>query len=426
MQENRFQSLLESLRFRLSLLRERLWIRPLLYCLTAVAATLLAGLADRFSLGRFAPVIAPSTVEKLLTILSSSMLAVATFAVSSMVAAYASASSTASPRAFSVVVSDDASKTALSSFVGAFIFSTVGVIAVQTGFYERAGLFVLFLLTLCLFAWVVLTFIRWVDRIARLGRMGHTIAKVEDATERAFGHWKANIGSSAAAADGLDSSAVSVMDERIGFVQNVDFAALQAYCEEQGAMLTVAALPGTFCTPERPIAHIQLEDRGGAFPDVEPVRQAFVIGDERTFHSDPRFGLIVLSEIAARALSPSVNDPGTAIAVIGSFTRLFADWEKVVEEPGVPEVELDRVVIPPIAIADMFEDAFLSLSRDGAPYVEVGLRLQRCFSALETIGNEEMKRAARDFAQDALRRAERALRHPGDMERLKRAAPAGE
>jgi uncharacterized membrane protein len=46
----------------------------------------------------------------------------------------------------------------------------------------------------------------------------------------------------------------------------------------------------------------------------------------RYFHEDPRFGLITLSEIASRALSPAVND-GTAIQIISSHVRLFSLWE---------------------------------------------------------------------------------------------------
>lgn len=57
--------------------------------------------------------------------------------------------------------------------------------------------------------------------------------------------------------------------------------------------------------------------------EMSQIARAFLIGDERTFDDDPRFGLVVLSEIASRALSPAVNDPGTAIDIIGTFVRLF-------------------------------------------------------------------------------------------------------
>lgn len=57
--------------------------------------------------------------------------------------------------------------------------------------------------------------------------------------------------------------------------------------------------------------------------DASRIAQAFLLGDVRQFDEDPRFGLIVLSEIASRALFLAVNDPGTAIVIIGTFVRLF-------------------------------------------------------------------------------------------------------
>jgi uncharacterized membrane protein len=53
------------------------------------------------------------------------------------------------------------------------------------------------------------------------------------------------------------------------------------------------------------------------------MRKAFVIGDMRYFDEDPRFGLTLP---ASRALSPAVNDPGTAIQIISSYVRLFSLW----------------------------------------------------------------------------------------------------
>ena len=61
----------------------------------------------------------------MLSIIAASMLGVATFAVGSMVAAYSSVRSSATPRAFALVVADDVSKTALSTFIAAFIFSVI-------------------------------------------------------------------------------------------------------------------------------------------------------------------------------------------------------------------------------------------------------------------------------------------------------------
>ena len=130
------------------------------------------------------PKISKESLSGLLNTISASMLVIAIFAVASMVSAYATASSTATPRTFSLVVADDVSQNALSAFIGAFIFSIVALIALQNGFYNKAGRFSLFVLTIAVFTIVIFTFVRWVDTVARLGRLGTTIDKVEAATAK--------------------------------------------------------------------------------------------------------------------------------------------------------------------------------------------------------------------------------------------------
>ncbi|WP_269749768.1 DUF2254 family protein [Salinimonas marina] len=177
---------IDQLRFRLNRFKERLWVRPLMVCMLSIIGVFAAKLVGNSTTANIVPAITKDSVESLLSLMAASMLVIATFSVASMVAAYSSASSSATPRSFSLVLADDVSQNALSTFVGAFIFSVVGLMAVKNAYYEKAGLFVLFVLTACVFAVVIITFVRWVDSIARLGRIGSTIDKVEHATAQAM------------------------------------------------------------------------------------------------------------------------------------------------------------------------------------------------------------------------------------------------
>ena len=78
---------------------------------------------------------------------------------------------------------------------------------------------------------------------------------------------------------------------------------------------------------------------------------AFAIGDSRSYDQDPRFGLIVLGEIAAKALSPGVNDPGTAIQVIGAGVRLLDVWLEPPGEGAPDAVACSRILAPPVSEA---------------------------------------------------------------------------
>lgn len=403
-------------------LRKRLWFKPLLYCLMAVLGAFVAQVADHLPFGQDLPEITPDTIQTLLTIISSSMLAVATFAVGSMLSSYSSASGAATPRAFTLVLEDDVSKTALSSFIGSFIFSIVSIVALKTGLYGRGGLFVQFTLTLAIFAWVVLTFVRWVDNIARLGRLGTTIDKAEAAAFDSLKNrrLKPFLG-------GVEKTASNTLNGRkifcsdIGYVQFIDMPALQNIAKQHDLRMMVDAIPGSFLAPGRAV--VVLETRTLIDEALSKrIANAFVIGDNRTFDADPRFGLIVLSEIAARALSPAVNDPGTAIVIIGSFVRLFAGWAEPVSDDEKVAEEYDRIIVPTLSLAEMFDDAFTAIARDGASTVEVGIRLQKAFLSLSTLNYPGFHTETQRHSKLALARAEIDLPLQQDMARLERVA----
>lgn len=403
-------------------LRERLWFRPLMMGLLSVAAAFLVKTADLGVIPGFVPNISPETIQTLLTVLSASMLVIATFAVGSMVASYASAATTATPRSFPLVIADDVSQNALSTFIGAFIFSIVALIALLNGFYGEGGRFALFLLTVVVLAAVVLTFLRWVDRIARLGRLETTIGKVETAAAKAIDQRKRAPNMGGVPMQDRGEEGTPVHGEEVGYVRGIDVPRLQEYAEEDNVRIVVDALPGTFSVPGKALAFITGTSDQAAEIDHERISDCFEIGDDRNFDEDPRFGVLVLSEIASRALSPAVNDPGTAIDIIGTLVRLFVTWSEPVEQEDEDPQRCDRVEVPELSIHDLFDDAFRAVARDGADIVEVGVRLQKGLRALREVGDAEMREAARHQARLAIARAEQALDLPEDLELVRSAS----
>ncbi len=413
--------------FSLKALRERLWVRPLTYAVMAVGLIFLAQAADRLPDGLPLPDISADTIEKLLTVISASMLGVATFAVASMVSAYAAAGSSATPRAFSLVIADQVSQAALSSFIGAFIYSIVGIVAIRVGFYEIAGRFSIFLITLGIFSWVVLTFVRWVDNIARLGRLGNTIEKVEAATQTAFRPWTGEAALGGVAAGEMADGGTPVCPVTFGYIQHIDTDSLQSWAEAQDVKLDVRSVPGAFVSPARALLTIDWQGTPRDLEDAERdcLVRAFVIGSKRTFDEDPRFGLIVLSEIASRALSPAINDPGTAIEIINKLTHLLLDRDAAAYCEDAKAPRCSRIRIPALCPDDLLEDAFAATEKDGVNAVEVGIRLQKSYSLLARAREPGLRKAAQRRSRLALQRAEQALTFPDDIARVTRAARDG-
>lgn len=417
--------MLDRIRFWFNRLGERLWVKPLFVCLGSIIAVFLAHLSDVFGMARFVPDISSDSIETLLTIMSSSMLVIATFAVGSMLSAYDAAGSTTTPRSFSLVVADDVSQNALSTFVGAFIFSIVALIALTNGYFGKAGHFAVFLFTVINLAMVVLIFVRWVDRIARLGRRGSTIGKVETAAAAALQRRRCAPNLRGVPVRG-DASAGStpIYADTIGYVQRVDVSALQAFAEKQQMRIVVVALPGSLMMPGRVLAFVRdFQAEQDTDVDVQAIAKAFLIGKERLFDEDPRFGLVVLSEIASTALSPAVNDPGTAIGVITTLVRLLSLSNEPLGEHELQAPSYDRVEVPQLNVQDMFNDAFGAIARDGAAFIEVAGRLQQ---ALQALAVGRMRPAAIAQSRRALLYSEAAMQVTPDLEKLRALAAFSE
>ncbi len=410
----------DRLRFLAKRIRERLWVKPLALCLLSIGGVFLAKLADGAGFAEILPDISIDSVEALLSVMASSMLVIATFAVGSMVAAYASASAAATPRSIPLVIADDVTQNALSAFVGAFIFSLVALVSVKNDYFQGAGLFTIFALTVLVFGIVIITFVRWVDRIARLGRVVATIERVEQATAEALEHRRRMPSLCAVPLSEKRAKGRPFYSSRVGYIQHVDLAVLQKCAETLNARIEVTALPGTFASPDRALAYVEGEGQ----IDTEALVGAFTIGRNRTFEEDPRFGLVALSEIADKALSPGVNDPGTAIDVIGTLVRLFDLWQEPLQEADRQALQYDRVWVPVLSVDDMFDDAFTAIARDGAGFVEVAIRLQKALCALAALEDEAMTRAAFRHSRIALARSERTMEQPDDIAAVRSVALA--
>ena len=130
-------------------------------------------------------------------------------------------------------------------------------------------------------------------------------------------------------------------------------------------------------------------------------------------------GLVALAEIAIRALSPAVNDPGTAIEVLGALERVTL---VLLGSDPSGEAQHPRVHVPTATLADFLDDGFRPIARDGAGQVEVGMRLQRTLKALANSATPDDAETIRTAAEQALARANAALDDEGDLAAVRAAA----
>lgn len=213
----------------------------------------------------------------------------------------------------------------------------------------------------------------------------------------------------------MPDSATPIRAAKGGYVQHIYPAALQDCAEELDITLYLSSAVGSFVFLNEPMIWVDgdVEDRD-AFEDR--VRRLAVLGDVRTYDQDPRFGLLVMSEIGSKALSPGVNDPGTAIDVLNRSARILSLYQDETANDEPPA--FDRLRVRPMDPFDLITAAFGAIARDGAADVEVQQRLQRCIAGLMEHPDAGLQEAAETLGREFLDRALEAITWAPDRDRL--------
>lgn len=402
------------------LLGRRMWFRAALMCAFGGALALAGALVGHMISYRFAATIGAKSVDGILSILASSMLAVTTFSLTAMVSAYSGAASTITPRAVQLLIDDSTAQNTLATFLGSFLFAIVGIVALSTGLYGETGRVILFVGTIVVILVIVITLLRWIEHLGQFGRVADTIDRVERAAIAAVDKMLQPVtfaGEEASRTPPGAATMTPIEADTMARLTHVDIAQLGEIAEAIDADIYVAALPGNLVEPGRPIAYV-----AGRCDDAaaDKVREAFTLAHSRAFDHDPRFGLVVLSEIASRALSPAVNDPGTAIAVIEAGTRVML--RLVDHRPDHTDMP-PRVHLPAVRFGGLLNDLYRPIGRDGAAVVEVGIRLQKALGALAR-HCPAARPCIKDEALDALARAAITMESDADRDGLTEAHKA--
>jgi uncharacterized membrane protein len=415
----------------------RLWVVPMLTALLAVGLAFAAKWVGSFWLATRLPDIQTETIDDLLTVITSSMLAVATFSLGILVSALSSSATSATPRATELLMGDDDTRGVIGVFMASFTYAVVAKTALGVGYYDVPGRFVLFVSTLAVLAYVVFRLLLWVKTLSTLGRMNDTVARIERVSRKTLkAHVKrprlgAGVPPDTPHIGTHTGTAMRAQDT--GYLCHLDMSGLQDVASKADSTLHVHVRPGSFVGPDTVLATASRykipmsmrevnSNEAPPAPDAKAVRDCFVLSTTRSYDQDPRFCLIVLSEVALRALSPAVNDPGTAIGVLATLTKLVVEVDRaMVEQASEAEaagIEFDRLTLPDLNIRTLVADSFAPIARDGAGMLEVGVSLQKMLALIARNASEPLALEARLQSRQAMERGLAALSHPDDRRQL--------
>jgi len=394
--------------FFLKQLSKRLSIRASAFGALAIILALFASYLAPFVPKEWADILGNNAVDEILKIVASSMLIIVTFSLATMVASFTAASEGVTPRAARLLMEDKQSQNVLSIFLGAFIFSIISIITLSTGYYGNQGRFIIFIFSVLMIVVIVWTIIVWFEKLSSLGRVHETIERVEFTTchtiENTIGHLIAPKQDPQQGEVHFD-----IYLDAASYVQSISLTSLQKIAKDHDIHIELKVMVGSFVFVHKPIARVSHASTLKNTNELtSSIQNCFGLGSCRTFEEDPRFGFITLGEIASRALSPAVNDPGTAIDVIASMTRLFTKLDRFILD-STNKKSFDRLYLKSFDPNVFFEDIAQPISRDGASHIEVVIRLYKSLKAIERLSSQTFGQTAILYQKKVLDRALQSL-----------------
>ena len=366
--------------------RDSYWFLPSLMALGAIAlATLLTpagGLVDAGGIAQndWLRVSDPNGARALLSTLAGSMITVAGVTFSIAIAAVAYTASQYGPRLLNNFMQDRGNQFTLGIFIATFLYCLLVLRTIQgdggaEGIYiPHLALLVGVALALCsigvliYFIHHVPAFIHVSNMIARAGNDLHgQIAALFPGTIGYDPPDREDYDPQADLPDDFLACSAPVRADAVGYVQHIDEAGLMRTALQHDLVLRLEYRPGDFVSAGK--AFVYAWPAGRVDEAVyERIRGAFASGRQRTPRQDPLFLVNELVEIAARAISPAINEPFTAMhcldwlasALISLAQRDLPDAHRYDAEGRL------RVIARPVTF-EAFAEAALEALR---PYVQ--------------------------------------------------------
>jgi uncharacterized membrane protein len=132
------------------------------------------------------------------------------------------------------------------------------------------------------------------------------------------------------------------------------------------------------------------------------ILQHLIIETNRSFLQDPRFCLLVMSEVGQKAMSSAINDVGSGISALNALTRILIDSRP---DPEATRCDCPHLSIECFDLQDLIYGSFMPLARDCAQNLELNQRLLKCLSMIEqNVPEPELRQAATQMAMQVLQR----------------------
>jgi uncharacterized membrane protein len=382
-------------------LRTGFWALPAAMTLGAAAlAVVMISLDVQFAGALESSVVQPFLVTaesagRILSVVAGSMITVTSLVLSTTLIALTLAATNIGPRLVERFMEDRVTQISLGVFVATFVYSLLVLRAVKGGdanpFIPYLAVNLALLMAILSFGWLIF----FIYRISGSLQTDKVVAQTGADFVRAIGDFASQGGGVSDHAErgefdsaeyGGWSHSTEIVADMTGYIRVINHSALYDFAAEHDMCIEMLLRPGHFVLPTTPLARLHFRDWELSRDAGKIVVDNVVVGESRTDAQDVELLVNMVVEVAARALSPGVNDFFSAISCIDHLCHGLS----VVLEKGMPpnlfyddvDQSLVRLALRPNGFGNLADAAFNPIRQFGATNVPVSLRLLEAFTLL--------------------------------------------
>jgi uncharacterized membrane protein len=427
------RNMIARLRYLHEQLKTSIWLIPV--ALSALSALLAITMlwVDRWSgwtdvgpnasLGFAMPV---SSARQVIGVIAGSIISVGGVAFSVTMVALTLTSGQYGPKVLRNFLDDDASKLSLGLFLGTYVYCIVlltGFAPSDTPRFAVAAALVLAFVTL-------LAFVSFIHSTATNLQADQIVHRIGRQLQSAMAELADPDGHDDRRSDTLlwrraarSHRGQSVAAEIQGYVQSIEYPALLKWCVDRQCVLQVGVRAGDLVVEGTTLFRVFGCSQKGLEAGLGDLRACILAGPMRTPIQDPEFAITQLNQLAARALSPGINDPGTAVTCVDWFS---VGLSRIIDKaiPGSVFLDADgkpRLLAKVNLLDGVLKSIYAPLRQAAREDLAVGIRLIESLCRLAQLTRRDARLRMLAWHGTLIwKEAQRASHAPEDLEDMGR------
>ncbi len=297
-------------------------------------------------------IIYPDSARTLLGSITGGMISLMVFSFSMVMVVLNQTASNYSPRVLPSLIGRRFHQVVMGTYLGTILYTIVVLSSIQSSLYAFQVPHLSILLSI-LFSLISLAmFVAFVHSISQHIQIGNIVRNLYEDTLASLNHYLKN--SSMISREEVPSAQpwVSVASPTSGYLHDMDRPTFLKLCQKMNIMVWMMVPWGVYVHQNKTFFRVSRQLTQG---EQQALFNTFIFQTEEIISKNYAYGFKQLTEIAVKAMSPGINDPGTAVEAINRLTSLFVRHMDAHQTPFIADKQGKlRWIGQPILFEDLF------------------------------------------------------------------------